>query len=43
MECNGILAGVTSWGMSRSGRCLMDYPSVYTRVSNFYEWVNKNI
>jgi len=34
------LVGVTSWG--RTG-CATDFPSVYTRVSAYYDWVNEQI
>ncbi|XP_050418366.1 chymotrypsin-like serine proteinase [Patella vulgata] len=37
MICNGMLAGVTSWGISG---CSGNYPSVYTRVSQFVSWIN---
>ncbi|CAL1542436.1 unnamed protein product [Lymnaea stagnalis] len=33
----GLLAGVTSWGVSS---CSGDYPSVYTRVSEYLDWIN---
>ncbi|XP_064611960.1 fibrinolytic enzyme, isozyme C-like [Liolophura sinensis] len=34
------LAGITSWGVST---CSGEYPSVYTRVTYFLDWVNTNI
>lgn len=37
------VAGITSWGVSSSfGRCLQTYPSVYTRVSSYLDWINAN-
>lgn len=32
------LAGITSWGVG----CAWEYPGVYTKVSNFYRWINSN-
>ena len=40
MECGGVLAGLTSWGKIE---CDTQSPSVYTRVSNFVEWIEENI
>ncbi|ELU14251.1 hypothetical protein CAPTEDRAFT_220869 [Capitella teleta] len=37
-----FVAGITSWGISSSGDCLQDYPSVYVRVSSFLEWIEEN-
>ncbi|KAK6166001.1 hypothetical protein SNE40_022799 [Patella caerulea] len=37
MICNNMLAGVTSWGISG---CSGNYPSVYTRVSQYVSWIN---
>merc|ERR1719309_596147 len=34
------LVGVTSWG---SSRCVLDHPGVYTRVSQYYDWVAPKI
>jgi secreted trypsin-like serine protease len=34
-----VVAGVTSWGVRDSFGCTPDYPSVYTRVSEFLEFV----
>jgi secreted trypsin-like serine protease len=37
MESNDpVLAGVTSWGI---GTCDGTYPSVYTRMSEFFSWI----
>ncbi|XP_071115166.1 chymotrypsin-like serine proteinase [Haliotis cracherodii] len=36
LVCGNTLTGITSWGISS---CSGSYPSVYTRVSNFYSWV----
>ena len=38
-----VVAGVTSWGISSLGVCRQDYPSVYTRVSFYYDWINSNM
>ncbi|XP_046369158.1 fibrinolytic enzyme, isozyme C-like [Haliotis rufescens] len=35
-----VLVGVTSWGISTCGG---DYPSVYTRVSEFISWINSYV
>jgi secreted trypsin-like serine protease len=37
-----VVAGVTSWGVSSNGNCLQSYPSVYTRVSYYYNWIINN-
>jgi elastase-2 len=37
-----VVAGVTSWGISSLGNCRQDYPSVYTRVSYYIDWINSN-
>ena len=37
---NGILAGLTSWGMSP---CNADYPGVYESVAFHREWIRQNI
>jgi len=34
---NNLLAGITSWGVSN---CSGNYPSVYTRVSEYVDWIN---
>lgn len=36
------VAGVTSWGISTAGICRQNYPSVYTRVSHYIDWINSN-
>ncbi|KAJ8306433.1 hypothetical protein KUTeg_016978, partial [Tegillarca granosa] len=36
VDGNYVLAGVTSWGIST---CSGEYPSVYTRVSHFIDWI----
>ncbi|XP_064598805.1 trypsin alpha-3-like [Liolophura sinensis] len=40
MVCSGILAGITSWGISS---CSGGYPSVYARVSYFRNWIDSNL
>ncbi|KAH3882634.1 fibrinolytic enzyme, isozyme C-like [Dreissena polymorpha] len=40
MVCNGVLAGVTSWG---AAGCSTSRPSVYTRVSTYRAWLDQNI
>jgi pancreatic elastase II len=43
LNCPGnIVAGVTSWGVSGGGICLQTYPSVYTRVSSYFDWINSH-
>jgi len=37
-----VVAGVTSWGIQGGGQCLPSYPSVYTRTSNFLDWIANN-
>ncbi|BFY99706.1 hypothetical protein BsWGS_02747 [Bradybaena similaris] len=36
MICGQYLAGITSWGVSN---CSGNYPSVYTRVSEYRDWI----
>jgi len=37
--CDGMLAGVTSYS---SNKCVV-LPSVYTRVSSYYQWIQKTM
>lgn len=37
-----VVAGVTSWGIQSGGACAPSYPSVYTRTSNFLDWIAAN-
>jgi secreted trypsin-like serine protease len=37
-----VVAGITSWGISSGGACRQDYPSVYTRVSKYLDWITTN-
>jgi secreted trypsin-like serine protease len=37
LECSNRLAGATSWGHTT---CSPSWPSVYTRISYFYTWIN---
>jgi len=42
LNCPGagtVVAGVTSWGISSLGACRQDYPSVYTRVTYYHDWI----
>jgi len=39
LNCGGVVTGVTSWVASG---CLVQYPSVYTRVSFFRNWIDSN-
>lgn len=36
LVCGGELAGAASWG---NGQCNPSFPSVYTRISYFYDWI----
>jgi secreted trypsin-like serine protease len=42
---NWVLAGVTSWGVvglvDNRTACLVDYPTVYTRVSHYLDWISE--
>ena len=40
MVCHGVLAGVTSWGQASCGP---NYPSVYTRVAFFRDWIDSKM
>jgi len=44
MTCSngGVLAGVTSWGITSGGVCSVDHPSVYTRISSFEAWIDSH-
>jgi len=37
-----VVAGVASFVVSTLGICRQNYPSVYTRVSFYEEWINRN-
>jgi secreted trypsin-like serine protease len=39
LNCGGVVTGATSWVASG---CLVQYPSVYTRVSFFRSWIDSN-
>ena len=43
MTCGDAVAGVTSWGVQSGGDCLVTYPSVYTRISAFEDWIDTHI
>jgi len=37
-----LVVGITSWGIQGGGVCLVSYPSIYTRTSNFVDWIINN-
>jgi len=39
MVCQGVLAGVTSWG---NATCNPNQPSIYTRISSHRAWIDNN-
>ena len=39
---NWTVAGVMSWMIRDSTGCLINYPSMYTRVSGFLGWIAAN-
>ncbi|XP_077969858.1 uncharacterized protein LOC120331053 [Styela clava] len=41
LECNGLLYGVTSFGPEKCGSARL--PGVYTKVADFYEWIEEVI
>jgi len=42
LKCGNDLAGLTSWGISSAGSCRQDFPSVYTRISYYRNWLQTN-
>jgi secreted trypsin-like serine protease len=42
LNCDRVVAGVTSWGISGSGACMQSYPSVYSRTSFYLQWIRDN-
>lgn len=40
LVCGGKLAGVFSWG---EATCSPQYPSVFIRVSSYYDWIIENV
>ncbi|XP_041366834.1 fibrinolytic enzyme, isozyme C-like [Gigantopelta aegis] len=38
-RCNNKVSGVASWVVSSGGNCMVTYPSVYARVSEYYDWI----
>jgi len=39
LTCDGYLHGISSWGFG----CGDNYPSVYTKVYHFKDWINGQI
>jgi secreted trypsin-like serine protease len=39
---NGVVGGVTSWGIQGGGACLPSYPSVYSRTGYYLDWIAAN-
>jgi len=39
LTCGSDVAGVASWVITSGGDCSVDYPSVYTRLSSFEDWI----
>jgi secreted trypsin-like serine protease len=40
LVCGGLLAGVFSWG---EANCSPTFPSVFVRVSSYYDWIIENM
>lgn len=40
LVCNGIVAGLFSWG---EANCDPTYPSVFVRISSYYDWIQENM
>ncbi|XP_041366835.1 fibrinolytic enzyme, isozyme C-like [Gigantopelta aegis] len=38
-RCNNKVSGIASWVVSSGGNCMVSYPSVYARVSEYYDWI----
>jgi len=40
LVCGGKLAGIWSWG---EANCSPQYPSVFIRISSYYDWITENL
>ena len=43
MTCGDAAVGVTSWGVVIEDTCQVSYPSVYTRINSFEDWIDERI
>ncbi|KYM77754.1 Mite allergen Eur m 3 [Atta colombica] len=43
LTVNGLLVGLVSFGLYPNICTSIEYPAVYTRVSSYSDWINKNI
>jgi secreted trypsin-like serine protease len=40
LTCNGVVAGISSWG---EANCGVQFPSVFIRISLYYDWIMENL